>query len=105
MKNRNLLRKASFVIMIAICLFSSLCLPGYETGLTSGKTMAAVQSWAAGQKVEVFWKGQWYPATVLALDGEKIRVHYDGYGSEWDQSVGPRHVRRPTTAANTANAA
>lgn len=54
---------------------------------------------AVGSKIEVEWHGRYYPATVLATtpDG-KTRIHYDGYGDEWDEDVGEDRIREPSTA-------
>lgn len=41
-----------------------------------------------GDRVRVQWHGKVYSATVLeVLGGEKYRVHYEGYGPEWDETV------------------
>jgi hypothetical protein len=47
-----------------------------------------------GALVSVLWKGKWYPATVLRVKGGPLYfVHYDGYGSNWDEWVGPGRIR------------
>jgi hypothetical protein len=46
-----------------------------------------------GDRLEVESKGAWYPARVLEEDGASLRVHYAGYGDEWDEWVGPDRVR------------
>ena len=46
-----------------------------------------------GQKVEVEWHGTWYPAAVLEAKADSWLIHYDGYGSEWDEWVGPARIR------------
>ncbi len=63
----------------------------------------AVPSWAQtchyskGQKVEVKWKGRWYPSTILKVkvkDGKcRYKIHYDGWSSSWDETVVPRRIR------------
>lgn len=49
---------------------------------------------AEGAAIDVEWHGQYYPATVLgpAKDG-KVRIHYDGYGDDWDEDVGDDRIR------------
>lgn len=50
---------------------------------------------AAGDRVRVRWRGSTYAATVLALEGPgKLRVHYEGYGPEWDEVVSDDRVAR-----------
>lgn len=46
-----------------------------------------------GDAVLVMWKGKWYPATVLQLNGNTARIHYDGYGNEWDEWVDGSRIR------------
>ena len=51
--------------------------------------------YATGTKVEVLWKKQWYPATVLqAKDGVHL-IHYTDYESKWDEWVPSRRIREP----------
>jgi hypothetical protein len=51
-----------------------------------------------GSKIEVEWHGRYYAATVLGTTPEgKTRIHYDGYGDEWDEDVGEERIREPTT--------
>ncbi|MBP2228041.1 hypothetical protein J2847_001323 [Azospirillum agricola] len=48
-----------------------------------------------GMRVEVQWKGDWYPATVkgpLRGDG-RCPIHYDEYGSEDDEAVSLQRIR------------
>ena len=49
---------------------------------------------AAGvAEIEVEWQGQWWPAKVLKKDGDKTRVHYIGWGDEWDEWVPAIRIR------------
>ena len=48
-----------------------------------------------GAPVSVLWHGKWYPAHVLSTKGNKLYIHYDGYGSSWDEWVGPGRYRAP----------
>ncbi len=51
-----------------------------------------------GEKLFVLWGGADWPATVIgAGDGDKVRIHYDNYGAEWDEDVGPERVEHTTT--------
>lgn len=47
----------------------------------------------AGARVEVSWKRQWYPATVLEARSGIHRIHYDDYGSDWDEWVPSKRIR------------
>lgn len=46
-----------------------------------------------GRRVEVEWKTKWWPAQVIALDGDRSKIHYAHFGPEWDEWVTPDRVR------------
>jgi len=43
--------------------------------------------------VKVEWHGSWYAATVLKREGDRAFIHYEGYGANYDEWVGPDRVR------------
>ncbi len=50
--------------------------------------------WSAGDTVEVEWHGVWYAAKVLEVESEgQYRIHYEGYGKEWDEVVDDTRIR------------
>lgn len=50
-----------------------------------------------GDRVTVEFHRHFYPATIVGIVGpEKYRVHYEGYGNEWDENVGPERIRPKT---------
>lgn len=54
------------------------------------KALQAAQSnrYKINDRVRVEWHGQLYMATISGIVGtERYRVHYDGYGPEWDETV------------------
>jgi hypothetical protein len=53
-----------------------------------------VTRYAVGQKVEVEWKKNWYPAKILQVKGGSHYVAYDGYGKDWDEWVSSKRIRR-----------
>jgi hypothetical protein len=56
----------------------------------------ALAALRAGDAVEVLWGGSYWPARVMARAGaDRYAIHYDGYGSEWDETVGPDRLRLP----------
>lgn len=60
------------------------------------KALQAAQgnSYKTGQRVRVEWHGQYYPAMITGVVGhERYRVHYDGYGNEWDEIVGLQRIQ------------
>jgi hypothetical protein len=54
--------------------------------------------WSAGDTVEVEWHGVWYAASVLEVESEgRYRIHYEGYGREWDEVVDEARIREAET--------
>jgi hypothetical protein len=51
--------------------------------------------WAKGQGVEIFWGNKWWKGRILAVDeaNGKYKVHYDGWGDNWDEWVTPDKLR------------
>ena len=47
----------------------------------------AAGDWTAGNKVQVEWKGKWFPSVIVKAEGAKVRVHYDGYEKAEDSWV------------------
>ncbi len=58
-----------------------------------GATQGALRSWKEGDPLSVKWKGTWYPAHVLKVNGDQLFIHYDGYDNSWDEWVGPARYR------------
>lgn len=51
-------------------------------------------TFAVGDNVDVEWKGSWYPASVMEVKPQgNYKIHYDGYGGNWDEVVGPGRIR------------
>ena len=47
----------------------------------------------ADGKLFVEWHGSWWPATVIGSERNgALRVHYDGWGNEWDETVDASRV-------------
>lgn len=55
----------------------------------------ATPAYKVGRKVEVIWKNEWYPATILKTRGRVFLIHYTGYGDEWDEWVSSKRIRLP----------
>ena len=51
-----------------------------------GAAAAAENPHPNGAKVQVLWKGKWYPAAVKTYNEKKKcwNIHYDGYADSWD---------------------
>ncbi len=59
----------------------------------TGASAPAASSHSDGDPVQVLWKGTWYPAHVIGVKGNTLKIHYDGYDSSWDEWVGPNRYR------------
>lgn len=60
------------------------------------KAVSATQTniYKIGDRVRVEWHGQLYPAVITAIVGqERYRIHYEGYGPEWDEQVGVSRIQ------------
>jgi len=52
------------------------------------------RAYDVGDHVLVEWEGKVYPAMILEVPGPgKVKVHYDGYGNEWDENVGRSRIQ------------
>lgn len=50
-------------------------------------------AYGVGSKVQVLWGAKWWPATVLQVKDDKYLIHYDGWGSSWDEWVTTDRMR------------
>ncbi len=60
------------------------------------KAMEAAQTntYRVGDHVRVEWKDKLYTAQIVDVVGkERYKVHYEGYGSEWDEIVGLNRIQ------------
>ena len=55
---------------------------------TPSASATVPSTYAVGDRVRVRWRESVYTATITALESRsKIRVHYEGYGPEWDEVI------------------
>jgi hypothetical protein len=48
-----------------------------------------------GDRVRVEWHGSNYTATIVSVLGDdRYRVHYEGYGNEWDEDIALSRIQR-----------
>lgn len=60
------------------------------------KAVQAAQTnvYKIGDRVRVEWHNQIYAATITGIVGqERYRIRYDGYGAEWDETVGLSRIQ------------
>jgi hypothetical protein len=65
-------------------------------GSTAVATDAArgAEGRAEGDRVDVEWQGTWWPAVLLERRGGEWLIHYENYGSEWDEVVSEERIRK-----------
>jgi hypothetical protein len=75
--------------------------PSDATALTTlsaaeaASSPAAADGWAPGDRVEVEWRGSWWPAVLVERRGQLWLIHYEAYGDEWDEAVAESRIRPP----------
>ena len=61
--------------------------------LALSSSVAFAGKWKAGDKVDVLWRKQWYPAKILEVRCDLYKITYENWGSEWDEWVEPNRIR------------
>lgn len=55
----------------------------------------------AGQKIEAYWGGKWWPAEIVSLDeDERVRIHYTGFSAASDETLERIRLRPLKVAQN-----
>lgn len=75
---------------------------GFETDfklrtVAAGQTKPAApkgSTWQVGDYVECKSEGEWHRAKILAVGRNGYKVHYIGWGSEWDEEVTASRLRQ-----------
>ena len=47
-----------------------------------------------GEKVEVLWGKKWYKSTVLEVKDKKYKIHYEGWGDNFDEWVTAEKMKK-----------
>lgn len=63
-------------------------------GLMATVLSLMVSAQKTGDKVEVIWASEWYPATIIELKDLKYRITYEGYNTLWDEWVSAEKIRK-----------
>lgn len=91
------------IVMVALATTALLACKKEEAPPPPVSTASA--TWKSGDLVDVEWNKSWWAGKVLAIDGAKYKIHYLGWASSWDESVGPERLRAPTPGAQKGSAA
>jgi hypothetical protein len=69
----------------------------------TGRTIGPDTPLTAGGQVLVEWRGFWWQASVVSLEADgSVRVHYAGWGDNWDEVV-PRSRMQEGVAERSEN--
>lgn len=69
---------------------------GAPVGSASAPDGGTLSRYKQGQRVRVRWHGKVYPATIVEVLGdERYRVHYEGFGDEWDETIDVSRIKAP----------
>ena len=80
------------VMAIGLALVSSMA--SAQPSADTVKAAVGASLCVPGTKVEALSEGAWYPAVVLdALRDGRCFVHYEGYGADDDEAMGPGTIR------------
>ena len=81
--------------ILSIAAASLLIASGaFAQGASEAKAAAVSALCVPGALVEALSEGAWYPAVVLdPLRDGRCFVHYEGYGSDDDEAMGPGSIR------------
>jgi hypothetical protein len=62
--------------------------------LLAGALLAPSAKASATAGIQVLWGGSWWDATALESRGRTTKIHYTGWGTEWDEWVEGSRIRR-----------
>ncbi|MFH1653566.1 MAG: Tudor-knot domain-containing protein [Pseudomonadota bacterium] len=72
-----------FVVILMVFAFTSVLLID----------VASAETCKVDTKTQVNWKKSWYKAKVLKLKPQSAFITYEGYGSSWNEWVGPDRIK------------
>ena len=63
------------------------------------ENISKMNNFKTGDTVEALDEfGVWAKGIIVAMDGEKLRVSFEGFGSMWNRSVSEEEIRPETIA-------
>lgn len=65
-------------------------------------TSFAQTAYKLHDKVKVKWSGSWWDAEIIQVNGDQYKIHYDNYGSNWDEWVKTDRIQPRTNSGTTS---
>jgi hypothetical protein len=91
-----------FHVALAAALLLGTALACKKGTTTSTVRGDAAPTFKAGDNVDVLWNGEWWQATVVSANtGPSYKIHYVGWGNEWDEEVGEERIRARTSTSRS----
>jgi hypothetical protein len=85
-------KRTVLIVAVVVAAAFLMCVAAHAAATPAPVT------YAKGEKVQVEWKGSWWPASVLEVGKDanagKYKIHYDKYDSSWDEWVGPERMKK-----------
>lgn len=89
-----MLRTTSGLLMLSLLLAAAPAPARDKNDDARAKPAPAQRSNRAAPGWEVAWGGSWWRAEILERKAGLTKIHYTGWGSEWDEWVEPKRLRR-----------
>ncbi len=80
-------------LVVATPLQAQVGFGGNSPNPSPNSVVIGAGPYRSGDAVSVKWHGSWWPAQVLQVGRKQWFIHYDGYGNNWDEWVGPGRIR------------
>jgi hypothetical protein len=93
MRNRSLQPAGRWAAGLLVLLVTA-GVPGAGLADEKPRKVTAAVATKASPKHEVLWGGSWWAAEILERKGGLTKIHYTGWGSEWDEWVEPKRLRQ-----------
>lgn len=61
-------------------------------------SLFAQASYHVHEKVKVKWGGTWWDAEIIEIKNDQYKIHYDNYGSNWDEWVKTDRIQSKATS-------
>lgn len=74
-------------------IISVLCAAFITMMSFSFSTSANAADYSVGQSVSIEWSGTWYPGKIIEAKKDSWKIHYDGYGANYDEWVPAKRLK------------